>query len=427
MTYKLCFGLLSVLTLGATEYFVSCSGNDTNSGTSPEAAFRTIQKAANLTAPGDIVTVMNGEYTNSCAACSVVDITRSGSPDAWIVYRAYEGHKPLLRFNGWHGFQIRSGASYIEILGFDLRGGRTSQTFEFCRAERQNSNPLCNGNGITADGRNDGERKPHHIRIANNRVWQCAGGGINAIQADYITIEDNIVHENAWHARFANSGINIYQAWNSDSETTTKIIIRRNRVFNNRSLVDWFATNRLSDGNGIIIDDLRNTQNSSQLGPYKGAILVENNLSFNNGGAGIQAYLSDRIDFINNTTYLNGQVVDYGEIRVNQCSAVRILNNIAVARPNGRAIEIIRGVDVFSDYNLAFGGSVSSPGPNDLIADPLFLSPSTEWALSDFRPSDKSPAKESGDPSLLLDLDLDRKPRPSAGRVSRGALEPLPQ
>ncbi|MBY0375513.1 MAG: DUF1565 domain-containing protein, partial [Bryobacteraceae bacterium] len=223
--------------LSATEYFVSGAGDDRNAGTSLEAPFRTIQRAANLSNPGDTINVMNGQYVNSCPNCNIVDITRSGAPDAWITYRAYPGHSPLLKLNGWNAFSIRNGASYIEITGFEIQGSRADVTFEFCRAERANSIPLCNGNGISVDGRNDGERKPHHIRIARNRVWQCAGGGINAIQADYITIEDNIVYENAWYARFANSGISVYQAWNSDDETGAKIIIRRNQTFNNRSLV----------------------------------------------------------------------------------------------------------------------------------------------------------------------------------------------
>src|SRR5690348_581584 len=44
----------------ATTYYVSATGSDTNSGTSTTAPFLTIQKAANLTQPGDTVNVMNG-------------------------------------------------------------------------------------------------------------------------------------------------------------------------------------------------------------------------------------------------------------------------------------------------------------------------------------------------------------------------------
>src|SRR5690348_15031976 len=46
----------------ATTYYVSVTGSDSNSGTSSTAPFLTIQKAANLTKPGDTVSVMNGTY-----------------------------------------------------------------------------------------------------------------------------------------------------------------------------------------------------------------------------------------------------------------------------------------------------------------------------------------------------------------------------
>ena len=56
----------------ATEYYVSASGSDSNNGTSLDSPFLTIQKAAGLTNPGDIVYVTNGTY-------GPLSITRSGS------------------------------------------------------------------------------------------------------------------------------------------------------------------------------------------------------------------------------------------------------------------------------------------------------------------------------------------------------------
>ena len=409
----------------STEYFVSGAGDDKNSGTSLTAPFRTIQKAANLANPGDVINVMAGEYTNTCASCSVVDITRSGTTDNWIVFRAYPGHQPVLRPNGWHGFQIKGGASYIEISGFEVQGNRAAVTFDYCRTERMNNNPLCNGNGITIDGRNDGANKPHHIRLARNHVWQCPGGGINAIQTDYVTIEDNIVHENAWYSRFANSGISVYQGWNFDDQPGMKIFVRRNQVFNNRSLVEWSATNKLSDGNGIIIDDLRNTQNSSTLGSYRGGVRIENNLSFNNGGAGIQAFRSDQIDIINNTTYQNGQVVGYADILVNQAGSVRVLNNIAYARSAASPISVLQGSNVRVDYNLVFNGSTGAIGSNDIQADPRFAVPVTEWALCDFHVLTGSPALGTADGTVAPAQDLEGIMRSTNGGVTRGAFETI--
>ncbi|MEH2404326.1 MAG: right-handed parallel beta-helix repeat-containing protein, partial [Nostoc sp.] len=49
-------------------YYVSGSGDDKNSGISTSSAFRTIQKAADITNPGDTVLIMNGVYTNLAKA-----------------------------------------------------------------------------------------------------------------------------------------------------------------------------------------------------------------------------------------------------------------------------------------------------------------------------------------------------------------------
>ena len=47
-----------------TTYYVSSQiGNDGNVGTSAAAPFASLQVAANHTAPGDTVLVMNGTYT----------------------------------------------------------------------------------------------------------------------------------------------------------------------------------------------------------------------------------------------------------------------------------------------------------------------------------------------------------------------------
>jgi hypothetical protein len=390
--------LLSPVLLAGAEYFVSGSGNDANDGRSAASAFRSIQKAADLTAPGDIVSVLEGDFTNSCAICPVVSIRRSGTAEAWIAYRAYPGHKPRIRFNGWAGFEVTAGASYIEISGFEVQGDRADMSFQYCRTDRlaATPDPKCNGNGIGIDGRRDGAKKPHHLRVARNHVWQCAGAGISAIHADYVTFEDNQVNENAWYSRYATSGINMYQAWNSDASTGTKMIVRGNRVYSNRALVDWTVTGALSDGNGIIIDDSRNTQNGSTNGVYNGRFRVENNLSFDNGGGGVTVYSSDHVDIVNNTLYKNGQVVEYADLFINQSGDVRAGNNIAWARTGASALAVYHSSATI-DYNLYFNTTpLPRMGTHDLVADPEFANPEA----SDFRLLPGSPAVGSGDPSL---------------------------
>src|SRR6188474_629451 len=81
----------------ATQYYVATSGSDGSSGTTETQAFATLQRAANVTQPGDTVYVMAGTYSNAQPGyTAVVRITRSGTPDKPIRYLAYPGHRPLI-------------------------------------------------------------------------------------------------------------------------------------------------------------------------------------------------------------------------------------------------------------------------------------------------------------------------------------------
>jgi hypothetical protein len=95
--------LFSAESAAATEYYVSASGSDSNNGTSLDAPFLTIQKAAGLTNPGDTVYVTNGTY-------GPLSITRSGSASGgYIAYQAYPGHHPTINKTGnfWSAVQIK--------------------------------------------------------------------------------------------------------------------------------------------------------------------------------------------------------------------------------------------------------------------------------------------------------------------------------
>lgn len=77
--------LLSSPACGATLY-VSTTGNDTNPGTSPELAWRTIAYAAEKAQAGDLVRIKGGEYGHE----NVV-VANSGTKDAPIRFEGYDG------------------------------------------------------------------------------------------------------------------------------------------------------------------------------------------------------------------------------------------------------------------------------------------------------------------------------------------------
>lgn len=426
----LVFAVLAALTVSAygATYYVSGTGSDAHDGLSETTAFATIQTAENLTLPGDTVYIMNGTYT-TCNGCDLVDITRSGTPDAWITYTAYPGHKPLLSLGtGWNTINVHGGAAYIVISGLTIEGNLANVTQAYCTTDSQlpTPDPACNGNGITVDGRQDGANKPHHILIENNEVYNTLGGGIGTAEADYITVQDNYVHETAWYSRYGSSGISLWESWNYDNGPMPHSIVQRNRLFNNRSVIPYQNTGKPTDGEGIIIDTSRNNQSGSDpIGPYEGGFLVQNNLSVNNGGAGIECFQSDNITFLNNTMYGNGLVVMYADILVNQSGNVNVWNNVVYSVQPGIAVNAIDTPDLQFDYNIYWNGPVqATQGPHDLVVDPLFYAPGADPATSDFHILEGSPAQGSGNLAVAPPDDLDGLARPrQPGVVNRGAYE----
>jgi len=93
--------------------YVSSTGNNDNTGLSPDQALRTLVKAARLVKPGDLVLVSGGTYREH------VDLSIPGTPECPIVWRAVSGETALLTYGnrptGWKradGTRFTWSASY---------------------------------------------------------------------------------------------------------------------------------------------------------------------------------------------------------------------------------------------------------------------------------------------------------------------------
>ncbi|MGN6644860.1 MAG: DUF1565 domain-containing protein, partial [Verrucomicrobiota bacterium] len=80
--------VLLLASLGAAaEFQVATNGNDANPGTA-QAPFRTIQRAADVAEPGDVITIRQGIYRER------VNPPRGGESDSMrIVYQAAPGER----------------------------------------------------------------------------------------------------------------------------------------------------------------------------------------------------------------------------------------------------------------------------------------------------------------------------------------------
>ena len=428
------------LTLQATNYYVSTAGSNNNDGLSSQSAFQTIQTAANLTVGGDTVYIMNGVY-NSISG-PILNVTRSGTANAYITFKAYAGHTPKITASGntWNCVSING--SYIVLEGIELEGANATITYEAALASYNSAAAggtnwsyyaHYNTNGISIGGPRTESKLPHHLVIRNCKVHDFPGGGISSIQADYTTIENNLVYNNAWYMMYAGSGISILTPINSDRTRGYKNFIRNNICHTNKTTVPWVSLKRLSDGNGIIIDVNQHGYNdqgstaTDTVNAFTGRTLVENNLCINNGGSGIHAFKADHVEIINNTAYHNGTVVGYADIYAGSSKDVNIINNIMYSRDGGKCNTNSGNTNVVYNYNNYWNGTVTVVGANDFVADPLFRNLSIDRLTGDFRLQTTSPALNSGSniTGQYSLKDIVGILRPQGTKPDRGAYEAI--
>lgn len=110
--------------------FVSPTGSDFAAGTETNP-FRTINKAASVVNPDDVVVVEDGIWTDTHSTLgdpsnpSIVELGRGGVAGHPVTFKArnYLGAKlDGQNGNASQGFNFRSGAGFIRIQGFDIYG-----------------------------------------------------------------------------------------------------------------------------------------------------------------------------------------------------------------------------------------------------------------------------------------------------------------
>ncbi|MEX0322766.1 MAG: right-handed parallel beta-helix repeat-containing protein [Puniceicoccaceae bacterium] len=423
------------------QYYVSGNGDDDSNGLSPAKAFRNLQTAADLTKPGDTVFIMDGTFKEPDGAERVLVISRSGEKDKPVKYQAYPGHTPVIEFSLWAGIEVQD-ASHIEIQGLKVRGRADAITLEYAQQEMSNlGNPRTSGNGIFVRGDSASKSVAHNVSIIDNHVSKAPGGGIGAMHVDYLTIKGNVVEECGFYAPYANSGISVYQAVDIDDYTGYKIVIAGNVSRKNYNHIPFYFSNedpekrQFTDGNGIIVDDLKGSQdfvNPAMSKPFGGRTLIANNICYDNGGSGIHAFKCLNVDIVHNTAYLNGRhpEMDVGQIFANTSEQITIANNILYALPGKKINDNYKISEVQFLNNLYYDGSQSPnslvQGENTVIENPAFIA--LPPAHNAFHPDVSGACIDNGIRLPLHDnehmkLDASLSPRVVGGAPDIGAFE----
>jgi hypothetical protein len=320
------FFSLIIFQTQAANYYVATNGSNANSG-SLQKPFATIEYAVNSKmSPGDILYVRGGIYKFSTY------LSKSGTAGAMITIKNYPGELPEI--NGWNNGNLNTGngfgnglgayLSHIRIEGFYVTGfyrGIGINWCTTCNTELSKYNQT----------RNNGYLQGTNIQIAYNVVDGCGQNGISVFFSSNVVIERNLVSRTGFEAASGSwsSGINLLGASGY------------NRVDSNVSFHHVDVSGNNTDGNGIIVDlsydGINNNANTQ----------VTNNISFNNGGSGIQITRSSKVTVLNNSTYNNVQTLPsfWGEFTISSTPAYRtngnqIVNTILFPKSGGKSIGI---------------------------------------------------------------------------------------
>jgi hypothetical protein len=399
-------------------YYIDCANpvsSDMNNGTEG-SPWKTIQQAADVVLPGDVVVVKTGTYNER------VDVERSGAEGAPIIIKSAESRTAKVL----HGFAVN--ADYVRIEGFDIthdQGGWLQNGIWLAgnRVELvDNYIHDVPGAAISPSWAADGW---NHILVSGNWIYGCSAG-LSASGYDWL-VENNDVERliytdgdsdysrvfgrgitfrgNHFHgsseSEIGPSHVDGWQTFSNNGESATDILIEYN-------IVEDFHQGAMLEGAGL------------------GKITFRNNLFITKtwGGAwGLCIANAPNAEVVaKNNTF---KVLYHGIGMRNDVDApggkLSAWNNIIY---NSESAYWGENVTIEGSHNLIFlepGRIVNQADyPNDVVnQDPLFVN-ATDY---DFRLTAESPARDAGTNAPDVTQDLDGKARPQNGAWDIGSYE----
>jgi parallel beta-helix repeat protein len=382
----------------ATYYVSGLTGNDKNTGKTTSSPLKTIGAITGSShfASGDIVVVMPGTYNET------VKLATAGRAGAYTTLMAQPGAaRPVIigaptqpgSSDGYGAINIF--VPYTRVTGFNVSW------------QGADGDAISVWGPTAKDNRGVVRPSVHHIDIEDNIAHDAGCGGIDVINADYVTVIGNTTYNNGHTAPNQCSGITLYELTDFDSGSGFRNIVAGNLSYDNFDEVPVPGETYTTDGNGIIIDDSRHTQGDNAA--YHGATLVYGNIVFGNGGCGITVFASDAVTVSNNTVYQNQQSKTIlgmiGELSSENSGTVSFANNIASSSGPSLPAFIDAGSTKDSwDYNLTSGGGNAvgnaihlTVGTHNIAGvNPQFVTASTSMATANFHLATTSPALKAG-------------------------------
>lgn len=310
--------------------YVATDGSDSNDGRSVDRPLRTLQRAARLVRPGDVVWVRGGVYSSD------IIFSTSGTSDRKIVFESYPGECAILDGTGLSGLQrVRFNLVHHNVFrNFVVRNSPHQGIFMLDSDNNVLSNIIVHDNALSGFLTMGGKNNLLTRFIAYNNYDPPYGGDADGISIS--TGDSNTVRE---CIAFGNSDDGV------DSWLSTNTVIERCVSFGN----GYHNGKPSGDGNGFKAGGKSNNART----------VIRNSIAFHNKANGFDFNSGQGVTFENNTAFENannGFTITGGTIR----------NNIAIG--NGRA---------------PFAGSNNTSAANSWelgINDPRFISTDPENA-----------------------------------------------
>jgi len=391
----------------ATDYWVKNGGNNGADGLSPATAWATLQHAANVVNPGDVVHVLDGSYQG-------FDLRRSGAPGNPITFKAEAAAALITADNPVtpDGINVEN-AAHVVIDGFVVNN-RTRTGVRSAVAQDitiRNCHLGHNGRWGVLTGFVDDvvieNNEAHHSQIEHGIYVSNSG--------DRPIIRNNLVHDN--HA----NGIHM----NGDASLggdgiISDALVERNVIYGNGA----------AGGSGINMDGVTTS-------------IVRNNLLYDNHASGISLYRIDGGSGSSGNLVVNNTIINAADGRWsvninNGSSGNTVLNNILYTFHSFRGVISIDSSSrpgFVSDYNSVMN-RFSTDGGNSVISlaawqalgydTHSFLAVPADHFVTpgaDFHLLGSSPAVDAGTAANAPPIDLEGNPRPVGGGIDLGAYE----
>jgi Right handed beta helix region len=398
--------LLATRALAAT-YYVAPAGSDAADGLTPGTAFATLQHAADLVNPGDVVRVANGNYAGFY-------LDRDGTVANPITFLADGGAVQITQDNGTtpDGINLED-ADHVVLDGF-IVNGRSRAGIRVVLAD-----------GVTV----------RNCRLGNNQRWGILTGFTN----------DFVAEGNEAYGSVIEHGIYI-------SNSCDRPIVRDNHVHDNRGNGIHLNGDASQGGDGLITDAVieRNTIHGNGLGGGSGingdglvGAVIRNNLLYDNHASGISLYRIDAAAGATNNLVVNNTIVNASDgrwcVNITGGSTGNVVRNNILY--NFHAFRGVITVDAasrpgfVSDYNSLMhrlslddgntilnlaGWQAAGYDAHSFVATPTdhFVAPG-----SDFHLLASSPALDAGTPLTAPPDDRDGGARPVGAGFDLGAYE----